>query len=239
METRPLTFAERMALAKKSVEVPAPTVVVEAEAVTATEVVSVSAPEPEVDISKLSFAEKMKYLKEQASKSSVSNQVLTDSIVPTPSTPSTPSTTQPTATIKEEEPKPALVEEGPLPNVILLANEANRLSEKTATEGELLNSEMPDSVRILKRRISELQNIPECNLRKEMDDLRTMLKANPDACMYFLPEDTGLLVRALRKITDNKVAADMGTTRTAKKNSDKVSSKPLSAEEMKAALEDL
>lgn len=234
METRPLTFAERMALAKKSVEVPAPAVIVEAEAVTATEVVSVSAPEPEVDISKMSFAERMKYMKEQASKPSVSNQVLTDSIVPAP----TPSTTQPTATIKEEV-KPALVEEGPLPTVILLANEANRLSEKTATEGELLNSEMPDSVRILKRRISELQNIPECNLRKEMDDLRTMLKANPDACMYFLPEDTGLLVRALRKIADNKVAADMGATRTAKKNNDKVNSKPLSAEEMKAALEDL
>lgn len=235
METRPLTFAERMALAKKSVEVPAPTVVVEAEAVTATEVVSVSAPEPEVDVSKLSFAEKMKYMKEQASKPSVSNQVLTDSIVPTPST---PSTTQPTATVKEEV-KPALVEEGPLPTVILLANEANRLGEKTATEGELLNSEMPDSARILKRRISELQNIPECNLRKEMDDLRTMLKANPDACMYFLPEDTGLLVRALRKITDNKVAADMGTTRTAKKNAAATTSKALTAEEMKAALEDL
>lgn len=226
METRPLTFAERMALAKKSVEVPAPTVVVEAEAVTATEVVSVSAPEPEVDVSKLSFAEKMKYLKEQASKSSVSNQVLTAS---------DSSTTQPTTTPEAEPIKEPEV----LPTVILLANEANKLAQGTETEGELLNAEMPDSARILKRRISELQNIPECNLRKEMDDLRTMLKANPNACMYFLPEDTGLLVRALRKITDNKVAADMGTTRTAKKNNDKVSSKPLSAEEMKAALEDL
>lgn len=230
METRPLTFAERMALAKKSVEVPAPTVVVEAEAVTATEVVSVSAPEQEVDVSKMSFAERMKYMKEQASKPAV-GQVLTASIAP-----NLPST-NPTPTSTVEETKPA--ENEVLPTVILLANEANKLAQGTETEGELLNAEMPDSIRILKRRISELQNIPECNLRKEMDDLRTMLKANPDACMYFLPEDTGLLVRALRKITDNKVAADMGTTRTAKKNAAATTSKALTAEEMKAALEDL
>lgn len=137
---------------------------------------------------------------------------------------------------KEPEPK---VEE-PLPRVIQLANEASKLAETSAiTEGELLTKEVPDSVHILRRRISQLQDMDGLSLRTEMDDLRKLLLANPDACLYMLPEDTGLLVRALRKITDNKVAIDMGSTRTAKATAKTKVDTKLTAAEMQAAFDDL
>lgn len=148
-----------------------------------------------------------------------------------------PSTPAPAPVAEEKEIEKV---EEPLPKVIQLANEASKLAENSAvTEGELLTKEIPDSVHILKRRISQLQDIEGLALRTEMDDLRKLLLANPDACLYMLPEDTGLLVRALRKITDNKVAIDMGSTRTANKVAKTKVDTKLTAAEMQAAFDDL
>jgi len=221
-----LTFAERVALAKKQKEeadanrmghLPTPT-----ETTTST-----TAPTPTIQdkakeeeppttpATPMSFAEKLKLRAAQAKLATKIEKVEDPD---------------------NEEVEKVVESAEPLPRVILLANEANKLGE--VTEGELLAKEVPDNVLVLKRKIASLQDMEGVSLRSEMDDLRTLLKSNPDACLYFLPEDTGLLVRALRRITDNKVAADMGSARTSKKQA-AGNSKPLTAEELRAALDDL
>lgn len=123
--------------------------------------------------------------------------------------------------------------------VILLANEATKAEAEKVTEGELLSSEVPDSVHIIRRKIQDIQNLDGIALRSEMDELRKLLQVNPQACMYMLPEDLGLMVRQLRKITDNKVAQVLSTTRTTKARAAKEAPAKLSAEEMQAAFDDL
>ena len=72
-----------------------------------------------------------------------------------------------------------------------------------------------------------------------MEKLSELLLANPQACLYLLDEDLGLAVRALRKMTDNKVAIDMGKAKPRKSSADTGGSRKLSAAEMAAALDDL
>lgn len=140
--------------------------------------------------------------------------------------------------VKEEQVRKEVGEVG---RVILLANEASKLEEKAqakATEGELLSKEIPDSAYILKSRIAQLQSYDGIDLRREMDDLRTLLLANPDACMFLLPEDTGLLVRALRKITDNKISQDLSAVKP-RASKRAAPAKPLTATDLEAALDEL
>lgn len=181
--------------------------------------------EPSIDWSKLSFKEKLELKKK--------------GIAPTPNPagvklqPETNKEQEGPETSGEEVSKPLSEDVG---KVILLANQATKADEARVTEGELLSNDVPDSVHILKRKIQDIQNLDGVALRSEMDELRKLLQVNPQACMYLLPEDLGLMVRQLRKITDNKVAQVLSTTRTTKA---KAAPAKLTAEEMQAAFDDL
>ena len=68
-------------------------------------------------------------------------------------------------------------------------------------------------------------------LNGAMTTLREMLRANPAACSLMLPEDMGLMVRALRKMTNNAQALSMGAAKAGKKPGKE---KELSVEEVLA-----
>ena len=122
-------------------------------------------------------------------------------------------------------------------NIILLANEANKIVPKDKTEGEqLVEGELPLNTVRIKQKIAEMETFDGISLRNEMDQLKKLIKASPDACMFLLPEELGLCVRALRRMTDNKVAMDMGATKAKIKKDAPVK---LSAAELAAALDDL
>lgn len=134
-----------------------------------------------------------------------------------------------------------VVEQESIGNIILLANEAHKIipsSDKDKTDGEhLVEGDMPvDAIRI-KQKIAEMETFDGISLRHEMDQLKKLIKASPDACMFLLPEELGLCVRALRRMTDNKVAMDMGSTK-ARASKKQVEIK-LTAEDIAAALDDL
>ncbi len=184
--------------------------------------------EPSIDWSKLSFKEKLELKKKGFTQ---------------PNSPATIAAQQ--ATTEKQEGEEISGEEVSKPlsedvgKVILLANEATKAEEGRVSEGELLNSDVPDSVHIIRRKIQDIQSLDGIALRSEMDELRKLLQVNPQACMYMLPEDLGLMVRQLRKITDNKVAQVLSTTRTTKARAAKEAPAKLSAEEMQAAFDDL
>lgn len=146
-----------------------------------------------------------------------------------------PTPTAPTVEEKKEEPK-AVVEDYQVGNIILLANEANKILPKEKTEGEaLVEGELPEDAIIIKQKIANLADFDGISLRYEMDELKKLIKASPDACMFLLPEELGLTVRALRKMTGNKVAQDMGSTKSTKK----AATVQLTAAEIAAAMDDL
>jgi len=152
-----------------------------------------------------------------------------------------------TARNTREEPSKVLAESLPenstLPvdigNIILLSNEANKILPADKTEGEfLISGDMPEDAILVKQKIAELSDFAGVSLRNEMTELKKLIKASPDACMFLLPEELGLMVRALRSMTDNRVAMDMGASqRTTKAKKQKEI--PLSAAELAAALDDL
>ena len=187
----------------------------------------------------LSFAERMAALKKQPN-------IPAPTIEPEPAPEPTPA---PAPKRVFGQPMPAIsvsgsptikvpVQEYTVGNIIDLANEANKIAIKDKTEGEALveGAELPyDAIRI-KQRIQEIQLFEGVSLRNEMVELKKLIKASPDACLYLMPEELGLMVRALRKMTDNKVAMDMGATKA--RASTKKDTK-MSAEELAAALDDL
>lgn len=79
-------------------------------------------------------------------------------------------------------------------------------------------------------RISQLESLAGDNLKGEMQDLKKALMENPNACMLLKPEDIGLLVQNLVKITGIAIASSA----TKKKESTKT--KKLSAQELQDAL---
>ena len=206
----------------------------------------------------LTFAERMAAMKASAGAASLAPSVSPLNLAeePEPSTSVSQSPSQPTVSapakrvfgkpstpavspIAVEEPAPV---EAPKPeyqvgNIILLANEANKIVPKDKTEGEqLVEGDLPMDAINIKQKIANLQEFDGLSLRYEMDELKKLIKASPDACMFLLPEELGLCVRALRKMTDNKVAVDMGATKTKAKKDKPVQ---LSAAEIAAALDDL
>lgn len=89
---------------------------------------------------------------------------------------------------------------------------------------------------VIRQKIADLQTLEDGpELKGQMDVLREMLLSNPDACATMLPEDLGLMVRALRKMTSNRVAADLGR---AKPRASKTATPKLTAAEIAAAVED-
>lgn len=145
-----------------------------------------------------------------------------------------------TARNTREEPSKVLAESLPeIGNIILLSNEANKILPADKTEGEfLISGDMPEDAILVKQKIAELSDFAGVSLKNEMTELKKLIKASPDACMFLLPEELGLMVRALRSMTDNRVAMDMGASqRTTKAKKQKEI--PLSAAEIAAALDDL
>lgn len=148
---------------------------------------------------------------------------------PTPIAPTAPTPTAAPTTTKEVE---------PLPKVIQAFNALNK--EKPTTLGESLSGMPPEEAVIrIQQRIQDMSELEDGTaIRLEMEQLSEMLLANPSACLYLLDEDLGLCVRALRKMTNNRVAADMGRAKTTKKAASSLS-KPLTAADIQAALDDL
>lgn len=116
----------------------------------------------------------------------------------------------------------------------------NNVAGQTApTEGELLLAgDMPEDAIRIKQRISLLGQCEGHTLKSEMDELKKLIKAAPEACQFLLPEELGQMVRALRNMTDNKLAIDMGRAkpRASKK---KAETPTLSAADLASALDDL
>lgn len=145
---------------------------------------------------------------------------------------------------KEEAPQEVEEVPAPLPKVIQVFNQATAAGKGSVatngqTEGELLSgAETPEAVRMIQAKIQELEQTPEVDLRYEMQKLQPMLIANPSACLYLLDEDLGLMVRALRRMTGNRVAIDMAQAKPSAK-AKAATSKPLSASEMESAFDDL
>ena len=221
------SFAEMMA-AKKAARLASTTEASKDEPLEEAPSEAVQSTEESIDWSKLSFKEKLELKKKG----------ITPPSSPTTSKlqPETSKDSEGPETSGEEVSKPLSEDVG---KVILLANQATKADESRVTEGELLSNDVPDSVHILKRKIQDIQNLDGVALRSEMDELRKLLQVNPQACMYLLPEDLGLMVRQLRKITDNKVAQVLSTTRTTKAKAAKEAPAKLTAEEMQAAFDDL
>jgi len=132
---------------------------------------------------------------------------------------------------KEERPEP-------LPKVI---QAFNAIGTKPVTLGEAISGLPPkEAVLQIQQKIADISLLEDgTDIRYEMEKLSELLLANPQACLYLLDEDLGLAVRALRKMTDNKVAIDMGKAKPRKSSADTGGSRKLSAAEMAAALDDL
>lgn len=132
---------------------------------------------------------------------------------------------------KEERPEP-------LPKVI---QAFNAVGTKPVTLGEAISGLPPkEAVLQIQQKIADISLLEDgTDIRYEMEKLSELLLANPQATLYLLDEDLGLAVRALRKMTDNKVAVDMGKAKPRKSSADTGGSRKLSAAEMAAALDDL
>lgn len=134
------------------------------------------------------------------------------------------------AATKAAEIKPIGVPEvAPIPKVISAANLAAK-----ATEGQA-EAEVAGDTKValdnIRQKIHDIQEMNGGELNGAMTTLREMLRANPAACSLMLPEDMGLMVRALRKMTNNTQALAMGAAKTSKKPGKE---KELSVEEVLA-----
>ena len=132
---------------------------------------------------------------------------------------------------KEERPEP-------LPKVI---QAFNAVGTKPVTLGEAISGLPPkEAVLQIQQKIADISLLEDgTDIRYEMEKLSELLLANPQATLYLLDEDLGLAVRALRKMTDNKVAVDMSKAKPRKGATTDTTSRKLSAAEMAAALDDL
>ncbi len=86
------------------------------------------------------------------------------------------------------------------------------------------------------RRIRELETLSGEDLSGEMTSLKDALHFNPDAVALMLPEDLGLLVAALRKVTNTSISE---ATKEKKEGTPKAKKKALTADEMAAAFDEL
>ena len=84
-------------------------------------------------------------------------------------------------------------------------------------------------------RIKELEKLTGESLEDEMKSLKQALLQNPDAAALMFPEDVGMLVIALRRITGESIAE---ATKEKKEGTSK-KKKMMTAEELAAAMDDL
>lgn len=85
-------------------------------------------------------------------------------------------------------------------------------------------------------RIKSLEELSGDSLKEEMQELKKALLENPQACLLLLPEDIGLMVSYLRKLTGTALAS-ASSTKT-KSSSTKIGTKKMTAAELAAALDD-
>lgn len=118
-----------------------------------------------------------------------------------------------------------------LPTVIMAANLAPKITiEEGATDKE--GSEL------IQQRIYDLQKLDGTDLKVAMGKLRLMLLDNPSACQLLLPEDAGQMVAALRRMTDNKMAATLTAAKPTKASKEAKAKVALTPAEMQAALDE-
>lgn len=103
----------------------------------------------------------------------------------------------------------------PIPNVITAANLA--ASKLQTQEAVAVTGEDSVVVEQIRQRIADLQTMENGQIKESMKVLQGMLLANPSACALMLPEDTGLLVRALRKMTGNTQALMIANAKPSRK----------------------
>lgn len=82
-------------------------------------------------------------------------------------------------------------------------------------------------------KIRHLSEVPEADLKTEMDQLKVALLANPAAVELMLPEDIGLMVENLRRIVGEAIAAASAPKER------KAKSKQLTGDELQAAFDEL
>lgn len=119
-----------------------------------------------------------------------------------------------------------------LPEVITAANLVPKL------EAEEVGAETEASKQAIQQRIHELQTLNGTDLKAAMSKLRLMLLDNPSACALLLPEEAGAMVAALRRMTDNKVAATLTAARPTKKSKAVSMDTKMTPAQMAAALEE-
>lgn len=96
----------------------------------------------------------------------------------------------------------------PLPVVITAAN----LVTSPETQELLAASDEQATMLEIRQKIHLLETMEGFELKTAMDDLKGLIHANASAFQYMLPEDSGLMVRALRRMTNNAVAASLAAT---------------------------
>jgi len=129
-----------------------------------------------------------------------------------------------TTTATEPEPAPA-AEPEPLPVVITAAN----LVTSPETQELLAASDEQATMLEIRQKIHLLETMEGFELKTAMDDLKGLIHANASAFQYMLPEDSGLMVRALRRMTNNAVAASLAATPSKAKAQKTASDKALLA----------
>lgn len=136
------------------------------------------------------------------------------------------------------DPEPTKEVVSALPKVIQAFNVSGAAKP---TMGEDLSGLPPqEAVKKIQQQIADLSKLEnEVDLKYEMAKLSEMLVANPSACLYLLDEDLGLAVRALRKMTDNRVAIDMGRAKPKTGAKALGTAKAMSAADIAAALDEL
>ena len=118
-----------------------------------------------------------------------------------------------------------------LPTVIMAAN----LVPKITIEEGAVDKEGSE---LIQQRIYDLQKLDGTDLKVAMGKLRLMLLDTPSACQLLLPEDAGQMVAALRRMTDNKMAATLTAAKPTKASKEAKAKVTLTASEMQAALDE-
>lgn len=147
--------------------------------------------------------------------------------------PATP--TQAPAPVEEEAKK---VEEVAAIPKLTIDSDIIAKSNAVIAAGSEIEAEVESSTtEEIRTRIERLADMPELDLKQAMDGLKALILANPSACAQLLPEDVGEMVTALRRMTNNTVAATLAPAkrgRAAKKKEP-----VLAADELDALLGDL
>ena len=128
-------------------------------------------------------------------------------------------------TVAEEPTQAAPAEPEPLPVVITAAN----LVTSPETQELLAASDEQATMLEIRQKIHLLETMEGFELKTAMDDLKGLIHANASAFQYMLPEDSGLMVRALRRMTNNAVAASLSATPSRAKAQKTASDKALLA----------